>query len=244
MRPTQRPRRMRSARGRLRTRRLWTLAMVVLVTTSCGRGATSLGDGQPRRMTTSTSSAPDPAVAPGPDRSDEVSLPFAAPPPVIVTGDEVELGWRPGRSASPTAAPTGGRRTRCPMSALPTTSGCPSPSQGGSSSPRSGPSATTPAAVAARALVQAANGEASVVDFTPVRPPCQPEGSVWFRGDESQVRRVATLGPPPFTYDIELSLDGTLHRSTATWPEDVDPECAPCVPLLGFDPPLPRLGDR
>lgn len=46
------------------------------------------------------------------------------------------------------------------------------------------------------------------------------------------------LDDGPFTYEVELVLDGTVHTATATWPDDTNPEIIPHVPL-GFTPPLP-----
>jgi hypothetical protein len=98
----------------------------------------------------------------------------------------------------------------------------------------------TPVEATARAIVRAANGEAVVLDLTPIRPPCTPEGTLFFEGDKAEALAAVALGAPPFTYEVELSLDDVTHRALVTWPVDEDPVCAPCVPLL-FDPPLPGL---
>jgi len=41
-------------------------------------------------------------------------------------------------------------------------------------------------------------------------------------------------------YEVGLLLDGGYFNATATWPDDLDPECDPCAALT-FDPPLPAL---
>jgi hypothetical protein len=47
--------------------------------------------------------------------------------------------------------------------------------------------------------------------------------------------------PGPFTSEVALTLDGTRHDATATWPDDQIPDNDPCV-ALEFVPPLIGLG--
>jgi len=66
--------------------------------------------------------------------------------------------------------------------------------------------------------------------------------SVHFGAPIEEGRAAAALeGGAPFTYEVTLTLDGATHVGRGTWPEDVDPECSPCVPLT-FAPPLPARG--
>lgn len=99
--------------------------------------------------------------------------------------------------------------------------------------------ATTPTTATASVVVSAANGEAVTLDLSRMPSTCD-DGSVSFRDAPALGLQAATLGPPPFRYDVTLVLDGVTYTATATWPDDVDPECSPCVPLE-FDPPLPAL---
>ena len=50
----------------------------------------------------------------------------------------------------------------------------------------------------------------------------------------------AALGDLPFTYRVELTLDGSEHEAVAVWPDDEATSCHPCVPLE-FEPALPTL---
>ena len=91
----------------------------------------------------------------------------------------------------------------------------------------------------AEVTVTAANGrsmtlDADLQDFGG----CFAEGSLSFRGEDDQARQAARLGPPPFTYRVDLTLDGERHVGTAVWPRDELPDLAPNT-TLSFDPPLP-----
>jgi hypothetical protein len=46
------------------------------------------------------------------------------------------------------------------------------------------------------------------------------------------------FGAGPFTYTVEVTLDGRQYVGTAKWPTDEEPDIAPRVPLT-WDPPLP-----
>jgi hypothetical protein len=102
--------------------------------------------------------------------------------------------------------------------------------------------AGTPADATASVVVTAANGQS--VTLEPPRFPSGecPVGRVSFAGPPALGLQAAAIGPPPFTYDVTVVLDSVTYRATATWPDDVDEECSPCVPLE-FDPPLPSLND-
>lgn len=67
---------------------------------------------------------------------------------------------------------------------------------------------------------------------------CYAEGSLFFRGEEAPAQQAARLGPPPFTYEVLLTLDGKRYVGTAVWPRDEKKSEAPNT-VLTFDPPLP-----
>ena len=97
--------------------------------------------------------------------------------------------------------------------------------------------ASTPATASATVVVTAANGASHEIALTNTPPPCW-AGAAILRGDQKEGLAAAALGDPPFRYDVTLRLDGAEYRATAKWPQDVDPECSPCVPLQ-FSPELP-----
>lgn len=66
------------------------------------------------------------------------------------------------------------------------------------------------------------------------------EGHIYLRAPLDDGLRAAALGDAPFTYRVELSLDGSIHEAVASWPTDEDERCRPCVPL-SFEPALPAL---
>jgi hypothetical protein len=102
--------------------------------------------------------------------------------------------------------------------------------------------ARTPERASATVTATAANGRSVTVDAGEAQLGCPAAGQVdWWETDGRRSRRIAALGPPPFTYDVTLVLDGVEHHARATWPDDHvdDPfndDPAP-VPLM-FDPPL------
>jgi hypothetical protein len=69
---------------------------------------------------------------------------------------------------------------------------------------------------------------------------CQAEGSVNWNGPAEDGKAAAALGTAPFTYEVEVVLDGQRHVARATWPDDVVAGEEPSVALT-FDPPLPAL---
>ncbi len=62
----------------------------------------------------------------------------------------------------------------------------------------------------------------------------------FLEGADEDGLRAAAVGDPPFTYRIELTLDGSVQEAVAVWPDDEAPSCHPCVPLE-FEPALPTL---
>jgi hypothetical protein len=69
---------------------------------------------------------------------------------------------------------------------------------------------------------------------------CLGEGVVRWHGPAAAGLQAADLGPPPFTYDVVVELDGAPHRATARWPDDEIQGQEPGV-LLEFEPSLPAL---
>ncbi len=96
--------------------------------------------------------------------------------------------------------------------------------------------ATSPAQYSATITVTAANAASMVIEATPGEA-CQAVGSLWFNGPADQAAQAAALGDFPFTYEVELVLDGVTHVATATYPDDETPGAEPAV-ALEFTPPL------
>lgn len=93
----------------------------------------------------------------------------------------------------------------------------------------------------ADATIEVRDASGGTVTLVPRRQPgCQPEGSVsWLLGDRA-AHEATTLTGDTFTYRVAVTLDGTEHVATATWPDDVIPDNEPSV-ALEFAPPLPAL---
>jgi hypothetical protein len=101
--------------------------------------------------------------------------------------------------------------------------------------------AATPETAEAEVTVTAANGRS--LTFEATRGPeeeCFAAGSVYWDGPDAAGLEAAGLGPGPFTYRVVVTLDGTEHVATATWPDDVIPDNEPSVGLE-FNPPLPAF---
>lgn len=92
--------------------------------------------------------------------------------------------------------------------------------------------------VRATIIVTAANGRSET--FGPLQPAagCHGAGTLTFNGRSVDGERAVALGPAPFDYRVEVTLDGTTYVGTAAWPRDERPEEAPYT-TLRFDPPLP-----
>lgn len=80
--------------------------------------------------------------------------------------------------------------------------------------------AETPEEADATITVTAANGES--LTFSPhlTTSQCNAEGNLWWDGPNAKGKEAAELGPAPFTYDVELVLDGRVHKAHARWPDD------------------------
>ncbi len=100
--------------------------------------------------------------------------------------------------------------------------------------------AKTPADVTATITTTASNGRSLTFEATRARQRCQPQGTVYWDGPDDQGTVATGLGPPPFTYDVSLDLDGTRHVAVARWPADVIGGNEPSV-ALKFIPALPAL---
>lgn len=100
--------------------------------------------------------------------------------------------------------------------------------------------AATPTEASATITLRSADGVERTL--TPTRATgCRPEGSVAWNGPNDAGKEAAeALGRGPYTYEVEVTLDGVVHRATATWPDDVVEGEEPSVPLT-FAPPLPAL---
>ena len=104
--------------------------------------------------------------------------------------------------------------------------------------------AITPDSASATVIVTAANGASTEVRYVEDRPEgCRSPGLVKLDVNRSDALRAAALGEAPFTYDVELTMDGTVYRATATWPRDEFVDHSGYVPL-NFDPALPALAPR
>jgi len=77
--------------------------------------------------------------------------------------------------------------------------------------------ARTPAEATATITVTSAEGASHTFDATRVTGECQGEGTVSFNGPNADGRTAAALGDFPFTYRVELTLDGVTHVATATF---------------------------
>lgn len=104
--------------------------------------------------------------------------------------------------------------------------------------------AKTPNKVEATITVTAAGGES--LTFEPTLASLAPEGcqavegQLFWDGPADEGLAAADLGDGPFTYTVELTLDGVRHTATATWPDDEIPGNEPSVQLT-FTPELPAL---
>jgi hypothetical protein len=100
---------------------------------------------------------------------------------------------------------------------------------------------STPSSARARITVRASNGrEITFWAKAADQPFCLPEGTVSWDGPDGKGSAAAALGDPPFTYAVELFLDGNRYVATATWPADEVKGEEPGV-LLDFVPALPAL---
>jgi hypothetical protein len=101
--------------------------------------------------------------------------------------------------------------------------------------------AATPAEATASITVTAADGTSSTFDPLRPEPDCLPTGTVYWEGPDEAGKAAAELGPAPFTYRVDLVLDGVRHTGTATWPDDQIVGNEPSAQLT-FEPALPAVG--
>ena len=100
--------------------------------------------------------------------------------------------------------------------------------------------AQTPRKAAAMITVQASDGDALTFEAKQARGRCFPEGTVYWDGPDDEGLAAAGLGDPPFTYEVELVLDGERYLASAIWPDDEIAGNEPSV-SLDFTPSLPAL---
>lgn len=76
--------------------------------------------------------------------------------------------------------------------------------------------ARSPRQASASITVQAGNGDGDAVTFhaTRSRTRCLPESTVYWDGPDEKGLAAAALGEGPFTYKVELLLDGAVYRAT------------------------------
>lgn len=100
--------------------------------------------------------------------------------------------------------------------------------------------AETPERSSATITVEAGGGESLTFEAKRSKMRCLPEGSLYWDGPDDKGLEAAALGDPPFTYIVELVLDGERYVARATWPKDVIRGNEPSV-RLHFTPDLPAL---
>jgi hypothetical protein len=100
--------------------------------------------------------------------------------------------------------------------------------------------AHTPKQASARITVRAADGAEVTFDATRSSMGCFPEGTVYWDGPDAKGLEAAGLGEGPFTYRVDIVLDGIRHVAEAEWPADEIRGNEPSVGLE-FSPGLPSL---
>ena len=100
--------------------------------------------------------------------------------------------------------------------------------------------ARTPRQASATITVEARDGDAVTFEAKRSRMRCLPEGTAYWDGPDEKGLAAAALGEGPFTYRVELLLDGARYAATATWPTDEIVGNEPSV-ALHFAPNLPGL---
>lgn len=96
--------------------------------------------------------------------------------------------------------------------------------------------ASTPRRASLTVTVTAANG--ATRNYGPMAPDsgCYGDGQLVFTQEQGSTKPF-TLGPAPFTYRAEVTLDGTTYVGTGVWPRDENDQ--PPYTDLTFTPPLP-----
>ena len=100
--------------------------------------------------------------------------------------------------------------------------------------------ARTPRRAAAVITVRSRTGKAVTFEATRSEQQCRPEGTVYWDGPDDRGLDGAAVGDGPFTYEVELVLDGDRYVATAKWPADEIVGNEPSVGLR-FSPDLPAL---
>lgn len=98
----------------------------------------------------------------------------------------------------------------------------------------------------AKVTATAANGRSTRVEIPLTRPslrPCSRLGGFYFQTDDPATQDVVDLGPAPFTYRVEMTLDGTPYVGTSTWPDDLIRGLHPYT-RLAWEPALPAYEGR
>jgi hypothetical protein len=98
--------------------------------------------------------------------------------------------------------------------------------------------ARTPRKPSATITVRAETGREVTFEAIRADQPCLPEGTVYWDGPDDQGLAASRLGGGPFTYEVELMIDGVTYSATASWPADVIVGNEPSV-ALHFRPELP-----
>jgi hypothetical protein len=99
--------------------------------------------------------------------------------------------------------------------------------------------AATPEVAEATITVRSSEGNEHSFTPNPVGT-CRAEGTIAWNGPIEDGEVSSRLGTAPFTYEVVVVLDGTMHRSVAMWPSDQIVGNEPSVELV-FDPPLPHM---
>lgn len=98
----------------------------------------------------------------------------------------------------------------------------------------------TPERARATITVVASNGQSLTFEAHPARERCFSEGTVYWDRPDDKGLEAAALGGGPFTYKVNVVLDGVRYNATASWPSDQIPGNHPSV-RLDFSPSLPAL---
>jgi hypothetical protein len=97
--------------------------------------------------------------------------------------------------------------------------------------------AAQPGDASALITVTGADGRTATIEPRR-RGGCYSEGDVAFGASRSKGLAATEIGAGPFTYVVEVALDGQVFVGTGEWPTDEHPDIAPHVPLV-WEPALP-----
>lgn len=100
--------------------------------------------------------------------------------------------------------------------------------------------ATTPSQASATITVESRDGDAISFKAKRAGTRCLPEGTVYWDGPDNEGLAATDLANGPFTYKVELMLDGKRYVARAMWPDDEIVGNEPSV-RLDFTPSLPAL---